>query len=383
MDKNNNTQTNFKNTMNLVSNDRKKALEKNNELIKNNLMEVQQILRENNDKEYVDPDTGHRIVNASPEKVWVSQNVAFVFATGAIFDKNDKQFLDSVIDFFNHNNNSYLPCSFNSYPYSSDIIKKFEKLEGIGNGNYHMCCFVVCYAVDADLTLAPEPMFMRRGITEHLIDMTEIRDEMSRFMSLYGFTKEVYVQPSSVSRIGKRDNKTGTDVKLGYDAEIDFDSPINRELMTNIKTKESTVGKRIRISGNVNGKRSFPKAKNARNGYGRDITNQIAEDSVISYTMPTEKLGANVRINENIETRLNADRTQIPSYELFESNKIKEPDTQSSIENSGGRCGALIKSEIGESHDSIQMPTDYIRGERMKQLHKNNGDLSYISYGRR
>ena len=382
MDTNKNKPNVFKNSMDLVSNDRKAALEANNLKIKDSLMEVQQILRENNERDYVDPDTGHRIVNASNEKVWVSQNVAFVFASGAVFDKNDKAFMDSVIDFFNANNDSYLPCAFKVYPYQTDIIQKFEKLEAIGNGNYHMCCFVLCYATDEDLIDSPEPMFCRRGICEHLVDTVEIRDEISRFMGLYGFTKEIYKQPSSVSRIGSRDNKTGADVKIGYDAEVDFDSPINRELMTNLKTKESTTGKRIRINGNVNGKRSYPRTKNARNGIGKDITNQIAADSYVSYTMPTDTVGANVRINDNIETRLKAEENKIPRYEVFKKDTI-EDNQREYTQDGAGKCASLVKSDIGEYHENIQMPSDFVRGERMKQLHKNNGDFSYINYGRR
>ena len=384
MDDKSTTKPAFKNSMDLVSKDRETAIEKNNLRIKDSLMEVQNILREKNEKDYIDPNTGHKIVNASNARVWVAQNVAFVFATGAIFDKNDKQFLDSVIDFFNDKNNSYLPCSFNSYPYSSDIIKKFEKLEAIGNGNYHMCCFVVCYAKKDDLKDAPEPMFTRRGITEHMIDMVEIRDEISRFMGLYGFTKEIYVQPSSVSKIGKRDNKTNTDIKVGYDLEIDFESPINRELMSNIKTKDNTVGTRTRINGNVNGKRSYPRIKNARNGIGKDITNQIEADQYVSYTMPTDTVGANVRINDTLETRLKAQENKIPKYELFKDDKMettKEKDDEEDIHIS--LHDAVISSEIGQEHNEIQMPSDFIRGERMKQLHKNNGDFNYISYGRR
>ena len=71
MDTNKNKPNVFKNSMDLVSNDRKAALEANNLKIKDSLMEVQQILKENNERDYVDPDTGHRIVNASNEKVWV------------------------------------------------------------------------------------------------------------------------------------------------------------------------------------------------------------------------------------------------------------------------------------------------------------------------
>ena len=382
MDTKKNNNIAFKNSMDLVSMDKARALEKTTNKIRENLNEVQQILKENNEKEYIDPSNGNRIVNASNDKVWVSQNVAFVFATGAIFDKNDKSFMDSVIDFFNHNNDSYLPCSCKVYPYASDIIKKFEKLEAIGNGNYHMCCFVICYAERDDLENAPEPMFSHRGISEHLIDAVDIRDEISRFMSLYGFTKEIYKQPSSVSRIGKRDNKTGTDVKIGYDAEVDFDSPINRELMTNIKTKESTTGKRTRIISHVNGKRSYPRTNNTRNGPGKDITNQIASDQYVSYTMPTDTLGGSVKINDNLQTRLQANENKIPTYELFKKDTI-EDNKREYNRTDVGKCAAFVSTDIGESHDNIQMPSDYVRGERMKQLHKNNGDFSYISYGRR
>lgn len=367
---------NLQNSIGLISNDRKKALEANNEDIKNSIMEVQQILKENNDKEYIDKETGDKIVNATQDKIWVSQNVAFIFSTGAVFDKNDKLFMDSVVDFFDNKNNSYLPCAFKIYPYSSDVIKKFENLESIGNGNYHMCCFIICYADDTALKYFPEPMFSRRGICEHMIDDIEIRDEISRMMGLYGFTKEVFVQPSSVSKIGKRDNKTLPDIKLQYNSEIDYGSPINRELMSNLKTKDSTIGTRTRINGNVNGKRSYPKIKNARNNIGNDITNRINADKYVSYTMPTDKLGVNVKINDNMETRINSENNGPQEYKLFDTN-------EAGITEETNKYKGLSTANFIDTTGDIQEPSTYARNEKMKQLHKNNGDFRYINYGRR
>lgn len=371
---------NFKNSLDLVSNDRLKALERNNEYIKENLMEVENIINESNDKEYIDPKTGYKIANADAGKIWVSKNVAFIFATGAIFDKNDKLFVDSVIDFFNSDNNSYLPCEFKTYAYTSDVIKKFENLEAIGNGNYHICCFVLCYADKEFLKLSPEPMFKRRGICEHLIDETEIRDEISRLMSLYGFTKVQYAQPSSVSRIGKRDNKTQVDVKLQYESEIDYASPNNRELLSSLKTKDELMGTRSRIIRKADGKRSFPKIKDKRHTIKNDITNRIDGDKYISYTMPTDILGGNVRINNNLEMRLNsAEINKQPEYQIY--NKEPEPDDR--FKDMNNRCNGLIKAEFVDKNTDIQMPTNYTRKEEILKLHKNNGDMEYISYGRR
>lgn len=366
---------NLQNSIGLISDDKKKALIANNENIKQNLMEVQQILKENNEKEYIDPNTGDKIVNATQDRIWVAQNVAFIFSTGAVFDKNDKSFLDSVIDFFNNKNDSYLPCSFKTYPYSSDIVKKFESLEAIGNGNYHMCCFVICYADNEALEYFPEPMFSHRGICEHMVDDIEIRDEISRMMGLYGFTKEVFIQPSSVSKIGKRDNKTLPDIKLQYNTEIDYGSATNRELMSNIKTKENTIGTRTRICGNVNGKRSYPKIKNARNNIGNDVINRINADKYVSYTMPTEKLGINVKINDTYETRINSENNGPQKYELFDTNNNTDEKTT--------KYNGLSTANFIDTSSDIQAPSDYARNNKMKQLHKNNGDFRYINYGRR
>lgn len=393
MDVNNEPVINFKNSMGLISNDRQMALEAATESIKNSIMEVQTIIEENNDTDYLDPDTGHKIVNATDNKIWVAQNVAFIFSTGAIFDKNDKAFLDSVIDFFNSNNNSYLPCVYKTYSYTSDVIQKFEKLEAIGNGNYHMVCFIICYATNETLPFAPESMFSHRGICESLIDDTEIRDEISRLMGLYGFTKQIYIQPSSVSKIGSRDNKTLPDIKLQYDTEIEYNEPTNRELMSNLKTKESTIGTRSNIKGTVNGQRTYPRAKHQRIGIGNDITNRIAADQIESYTMPTETLGINIRINNDLESRLKStERTN--QFKVFDTEQagISETIQKDNQDNSmpeemkHGKYNHLMDTTFFDTSGDIPEPSNFMREEqnrRMEQLNKNNGDFRYINYGRR
>ena len=364
----------FQNDININSTDKQQALNTRAEHIEKELNEVQQILKETNDKIYIDPNTGDQIVNASNEKVWFAQNVCFIFSTGAIFDKNDKLFLDSVIDFFNNKNESYLPCEMKTYPYSSDIIQKFENLEAIGNGNYHMCCFVVCYADDQTLLKFPEPMFSHRGICEHLIDQTEIRDEIMRFMGLYGFTKKKYYQPSSVSKLSQRDATTLPETKLQYETTIDFDSATNRELMTNIKTKDSCIGKRTRIRSNINGKRGYPRIEDGRNRTKRDITNQIANDQYIPYNIQNDVIGANVRINDITNTRMNMIDEQKKKHNYYDTGNKNE-------------CNPFEMAKEVQQPSTYDKQSIYDKNNKMRQLYKNNAIATnggkHINYGKR
>ena len=374
---------NFQNDININSNDKQIALNNRANHIEKELKEVQQILTETSEKIYIDPNTGEQIVNASKDKIWFAQNVCFIFSTGAIFDRNDKMFLDSVIDFFNSNNESYLPCEMKTYSYSTDIIQKFENIEAIGNGNYHMCCFVVCYADNNTLDKFPEPMFSHRGICEHLIDQTEIRDEIMRFMSLYGFTKKQYYQPSSVNKLSQRDMSTLPDTKLQYDTNIDYDSATNRELMANIKTKDSTIGKRTRIKGNVNGKRGYPRIEDGRNRAKRDITNQIANDQYIPYNIQNDVVGANVRINDITNTRMNMLDEQ--------RQKQKYYDTGSKNDNNPFESSQVIQQPTGHENNNITNigninQSIFNTTNKMAQLSKNNitnNGAKYINYGKR
>ena len=318
---------NLHNSFSIISEDKEKAKELETNYLKQHLIQVNDIINKQNESSYIDPNNGYPIANATPERVWFSQNVFLVFATGAVFDKNDKQLLNEIYSYFDDKSEEYLACKVKTYSYETDFIKKLEQTQAIANGNYHICCFVVVYADKDNLENAPEKLFSFRGVVEHLISHTEIRDEMIRLMTNYGFSKVVQYQPSAAKYIGRNDANTLPDTKLQYNSNIEYDSATARELFSNMKSKESIVGTRTRINGNVNGLRSYPRRyKNKNAGYRGDQTkDKIDNDNYISYYLPTDKLGVSVKINDPLQTRINniAEKDQMQVYDLYDNNDDK------------------------------------------------------------
>ena len=314
---------NLHNNYTLMSPQREKAKEKQTKYIQQHLTQVSQLIDKQHDATYTDPTTGANISNATSDKIWVSQNVGFVFATGAIFDKHDKAFLDEIYDFFDIHADNYLGCYHVIYSYNTDIIKKFENHQAIANGNYHICVFIVVYADKSLLSKAPEKLFKYTGIVETLVEHNDIRDELIRLMIKYGFTKTIKVQPSTASHIGTNDAQTLPDVKLQYDSNIDYHKT-SRELFSNIKQRDSVLGTRTRINGNVSPLRSHPRKLRIKQSgpRGDNLENRIEFDNYVSYTPPSDILGIAPRINNNLQTMANntvSDNQQV--FQLYDTDE--------------------------------------------------------------
>lgn len=329
----NNTDENIINLRNnglLLSPEREKAKEVQTEYIKQHLTQVNQLIEQQQHiTDYTDPITGAKISNATPERIWFSQNVGFIFATGAVFDKHDKAFLDEIYSFFDVHSDQYLGCYHFVYSYETDIIKKFENLQTIANGNYHICIFVIVYADKTLLSSAPEKLFSYSGIVETLIEHDDIRDELIRLMIKYGFTKTIKIQPTEANYIGMNDKQTLPDIKMQYDTDVDYHKT-SRELFSNIKQRDSVVGTRTRINGSVSPLRSHPrKLRMKQTGpRGDDLENRIEYDNYVSYAQPADILGISPRINDNIQTMANNtinDNQQV--YQLYDNNDKNNDET--------------------------------------------------------
>ena len=312
---------NLRNNYTLISPEREKAKDNKIEYIKHHLNQVNDMLDKQNLSTYTDPTTGAQIANATPERIWVSQNVGFIFSTGAVFDKHDKQFLDEIYSFFDVHSDQYLGCYHFVYSYETDLIKKFENLQTITNGNYHICVFVIVYADKDVLKHAPEKLFSYSGIVETLVEHDDIRDELIRLMIKYGFTKTTQIKQSTVSHIGKNDKQVLPDINLQYDTEVDYNKT-SRELFSNLKQHDKIIGTRTRINGSVSPLRSHPRKMRMKqtNPRGDDLENRIEFDSFVSYTKPNDILGIAPRINNNLQTMANntVENEQQQVYQIYD-----------------------------------------------------------------
>ena len=327
----------LRNSYSLISTEREKAKEHQKEYLKKHLIQVNDLINKQNENYYIDPITGAQITNATPERIWVSQNVGFIFATGAVFDEHDKAFLNEIYSFFDVHAEQYLACEHFIYSYDTDIIKKFENLQAIANGNYHICVFVIVYAKKEHLQKSPEKLFGYSGIVETLVEKSEIRDEFIRLMIKYGFTKVVKKQPSKASHIGRNDKQILPDINIQYDTEVDLHKT-NREIFSNIKQRESIVGTRTKINGNVSPLRSHPRKFRTKTigQRGDNVENRIEFDSYVSYTVPSNVKGISPRINNPLQTMANnaAEKEQQQVIKVYDDgDKTKIPSFNYNIKN--------------------------------------------------
>jgi len=235
--------------------------------IQKHLNEVTSILQ-NRESEYYDKETGDKIVNIDENKRWFSNNIMLVFATGRIFDKNDKELLDEIMTYFDNNNSQYLSCYFVNYSYTTEMIKKLESLQSVANGNYHIILFIINYSNEKERNQYPEIMFAKYGICECLTEISEIRDEMIRLLTTYGYVKEVKFIPTVESNPHEERFKIDNEF-----TEINDNSIQDVEMFK----------QRTKISSNVNGLRTYP--KNRRKQYKQN------DEDIIDYHINSETKG--------------------------------------------------------------------------------------------
>lgn len=151
---------------------------------------------------------GFPILNPTQGQIWFSRNVAFVFALGRIYDKEDDAKMAAIMSYFNDNNeNAYLDNhiridSFNSSP----LIQEIERKLRIGNGNYHVFMVPLVYADEKDLQYAPEPQFKRKGIVDKYVSWDSIITFMKEMIVRYGLITRVDRTPTTTSHeIGSTD----------------------------------------------------------------------------------------------------------------------------------------------------------------------------------
>lgn len=135
---------------------------------------------------------GKVILNATGERIWFSRCVAFIFATGRIYDSEDDTKLSAIMNYFVDNGeNAYLDNHYRTVNYQSPLVQDIERKLRIGNGNYHVFMVPVVYADDELITRAPEPQFKRKGIVDKFMSWEAIAAFMKDMIVRYGLITEV------------------------------------------------------------------------------------------------------------------------------------------------------------------------------------------------
>lgn len=215
-------------------------------------------------KQYSDPDTGKTVLNAVHKNIWFSKHVYMLFSIGRIFDRNDQNFMESVMNYFNKNNEMYLSAKHDVMNYSDELIGKIEKQIGIENGNYHIMLVLIVYASDEELLESPEFLFNTSGIVKWAIESDEIKEIMLTFLNRYGIATENFT-PTKIPRkiSNRRDDDTLKENSYKLSSTVDWNSQPNRLLFSDLKyrndrDKDFATRTRTQEDKRINGLRERP-----------------------------------------------------------------------------------------------------------------------------
>ena len=301
--------------------------------------ETKTVLKEvSNDIE--DPATGKDILNADYNNLWFSQHVYMLFSLGRVFDKNDSNFFDSVVNYFNQENEIYLGCSYDIMNYKDDLVKKIEQQIGIENGNYHLLLVLIVYANDAELEHTQEYLFSTSGIVKWAIESDEIKDIMLTFLNRYGIATEAPIPHKIPQRIsGRRDDNTLINTKFNLHSDVDWNSEPNRMLFSDIAyrnngNEEFAARTGLNEDTRINGKRE----RVTRNRLNTDsLYNRMYEESkkastvpiygkqvviskMVENVIPSEYIGAHPYVMDDEEENY----SKVRNYQIYEDrNKTK------------------------------------------------------------
>lgn len=184
---------------------------------------------------------GKLIINATQDKIWFSKNVAFIFAIGSIKDEEDDELLNTVLSYFENNNESgFLMNHYRVLDYNDKLVIELENKLKIANGNYHVLLAPIVYASDEELNNAPELQFKHKGPVKKLVKWQQITEYMRELMSKYGLITNLIRKHDAMNYEFDKNVKEdkgvyyiGDTMNDDNDSEIDSNLAFQRELHDN------------------------------------------------------------------------------------------------------------------------------------------------------
>lgn len=279
---------------------------------------------QSNIPEVRDPD-GALILNASPENMWFSENVAFVFGIGCIYDEEDETLMNTILSCFNNSRDSgFFMNHYRVESYdTSALIQEIEKKLKITNGNYHVFMVPIVTADGEALKKAPEGQFSRKGIVNKFMKWQTITAYMQEMMAKYGLITELRREHEEYSwEMGqeglatRRSNKD--DVECKFDIDADPDGRVMMEIEKNLSVQRDlhdNYNNRVREGkaqrdGQLNAKsQTRSKRKSLYQQMHEEKVGGIPVDSV-----PDQYDGVELRMNE----RYMPQTKKVVEYQLYE-----------------------------------------------------------------
>jgi hypothetical protein len=196
-----------------------------NEANDKDLIDSSNQLLENMEKKHTElvyTDDGTKIINAYEDRTWFAKNIAFIFAMGRIYDHDDEINMDNILRMFDDKNNMQGTDGrflnyFKILPFTDSQVKKIESRVAVGNGNYHIMCFIVVTAKEDQLESSPEFLFSKRGVVLKLASWNDIHKFLNSMMIKYGLLPE---RPAKDIAQKKPTTTLGNNQTLAFDTEF-------------------------------------------------------------------------------------------------------------------------------------------------------------------
>lgn len=126
-------------------------------------------------------------LNENQAKLWFWKYVGFLFVEGTVLESTYRVIFNEVLEYFNRQNQSFLPNVFKIMSYKDDIITKIEQDYNIGHGNYHF--MLIPFVMTSDVKIlqqAPESAYQKYGPVDVLMEPNTIVEYMCEVMYKYG-----------------------------------------------------------------------------------------------------------------------------------------------------------------------------------------------------
>ena len=131
-------------------------------------------------------------LNENQNRLWFWNYVGFLFAEGIILERENRVIFNEVLEYFNKDNQAFLPNVYKILNYNDPVIKSIEKSYNIDNGNYHFLLIPFVMTNNPEiLNKAPEHAYKKYGPIDVFTDINKIVSYMCEAMYKYGTMKNL------------------------------------------------------------------------------------------------------------------------------------------------------------------------------------------------
>lgn len=319
----------------------------------------------NKNQNPIDGD-GKSLINYDNQKHWFYDNINFVFSTGCIFDENDNNEMDSVLNsFISRPNYAYLLNSYNVLTYENELVKAIEKKFSIYNGNYHILFAVICSASDEDILNAPLDEFKHRGVITCATTWKSVYDIMKRYITLFGFIAE-YNDDFDPKQIGSsrivRSNMYNVNegvINLNMPIEKFIDKNEHPEHLEKEHQYKYNKYENMRNGQTVNEDQRVHKNDklNPRHKQGFSLYDRIENDDITN-TVPSTEVGGMLKMNEYYQP-LEAKKAEFILFDI-DKGTYDVPTGSNVVENMNPSLRGIIPNFSQTTKNNKSCPTKKI-----------------------